>query len=613
MKAFLEYIKQSKHTYKVLAGVGVIVITFTLVGMQNNSYAISVDGKVVGVVKTKEEAKTAYEAVVSEVKNQEGVDIAVKEMITVEHVNSKKAEIQTLDDLTKVLKDSVSYEVEAYEILVDGEVRAVVANEDIAQNVLTYIAKTHLPEGSEVELDIRELDAEGKEVIEEQPVIKQQDVKEGVSEETSEKTMQEIPEVTSEQVPTKDTEASGEITTSSEMPQVEVGAEEVVNQTTTESVPPQTITNEAGNVVEVLEVQDALKEPEKQTKIQVAKFIKKDQEEEDTPKEGQKIQRDLKVFDFNEEVIVRNTYVDAEEIVDEQEAIDILLSNTEEVVEYEMKEGDNIWDIAMAHGTTMDHILEINPQIEDETRMQIGEIIKLEVPEPILSISTTEEAVFKELIPADIEYVEFSDLYKDETKTYQEGHDGLKEITVSVHKVNGKEVSRDLISEKVLKQAKTKVIAFGTKEKPKQETSSTTSNKGSAGSAVSGSNSGMFMHPLNGGGRMSSPYGSRWGTFHRAIDIAAPAGTPIYAAASGVVTYSGYNNGGFGKLIIIDHQNGYETYYAHCNSLYAQVGQKVSKGQNIAGVGSTGNSTGNHVHFEIRKDGTPINPYSYIY
>ena len=157
-------------------------------------------------------------------------------------------------------------------------------------------------------------------------------------------------------------------------------------------------------------------------------------------------------------------------------------------------------------------MLEINPQIEDETRMQIGEVIKLEVPDPILSISTTEQATFKELIPAEIEYVEFSDLYKDETKVYQEGYDGVKEITVDVHKVNGKEVSRDLITEKVLKEPKTKVIAFGTKEKPKP-TSTSTNKKPS--SSVSSSNSGMFMHPLNGGGTLTSNYGSRWGSFHR--------------------------------------------------------------------------------------------------
>ena len=300
MKAFLEYIKQSKHTYKVLAGVSVIVITFTLVGMQNNSYAISVDGKVIGVVKTKEEAKTAYEAAVLDVKTQEGVDIAVKETITVEHVNSKKNEIQTLEDLTKALKDSVSYEIEAYEILVDGEVRAVVANQDIAQDVLTSIAKTHLPEGSEVELDIRQLDAEGKEVIEEQVAKEQENVPEVTAEETSKVT----PEITQGET----NNSSVESATPSNPTQLEEGTEKVEPQATTESMVPQTITNEEGNVVEVLEVQDALKEPEKQTKVQVAKFIKNDQQEEEAPKEGQKIQRHLKVFDFNEEVIVLNTY-----------------------------------------------------------------------------------------------------------------------------------------------------------------------------------------------------------------------------------------------------------------------------------------------------------------
>ena len=580
MKAFLEYIKQNKHTYKVIVGVGVIGLTFAIIGMQNNSYAISVDGEVVGVVKTKEEAQAAYEIAVKEAKNEAGVDIAVKEKITVEHVNSKKKEIQTLEEITKVLEENVSYEVEAYEILVDGTAYAVVDSQETAEKVLAYIAKTHLPEGSKVELDIQHVDSEEKE----------QEQKEEQKQEQKVEQKEQDKVVTPQPISTQDAITN-----------------QVENNQTEEAVQTQTTTNEKGELVEVLEVAEALKAPEVKSAVKVAS-IEKSEEPEEEPTEGQKIKRDLKIFDFNEDVLVRSTYVNKEDILDEQEAIDILLSNTEEVVEYEMKEGDNIWDIAMAHGTTMEHILEINPQIEDETRMQIGDIIKLEVPDPILSISTTEEATFKELIPADIQYVEFSDLYKDETKVYQAGHDGLKEITVDVHKINGKEVSRELISEKVLKEPKTKVIAYGTKEKPKKQ-----NNSSSVSSSVSSSNSGMFMHPLNGGGRISSPYGSRWGVFHRGMDIAAPAGTPIYAAASGVVTYSGYNNGGFGKLIIIDHQNGYQTYYAHCSSLYAQVGQKVSQGQNIAGVGSTGNSTGNHVHFEIRRDGTPINPYNYIY
>lgn len=561
MKDFLKNIKSSKHTYKIIAGIAVVGLTFGIIGMQNNSYAISVDGEVVGVVKTKEEAQAALENLVAYLKDQKGVDIAIKETVTVEHVNSRAKEIETQDILETSLKDTISYEIEAYEILVDDEVQAIVETQEIAERILSDIAKMHLPEGSGVQLDVQKIKEANEQVTQ--------------------------------------TEGQNAV----EATQIQPATVEV----TQEPKEAEVVEGET-SPIEVLEVKEALKEPEVKSEVKVGSVDKEEVKEE--PTEGQKIERELTEFDFNEKVVVRNTYVDEDQVLSEEEAKNILLGNTEEIVEYELKEGDNIWDIAIKHGTTMDHILEINPQIEDETRMQIGEVIKLEVPDPILSISTTEQATFKELIPAEIEYVEFSDLYKDETKVYQEGYDGVKEITVDVHKVNGKEVSRDLITEKVLKEPKTKVIAFGTKEKPKPTTSE--GNK-KPSSSVSSSNSGMFMHPLNGAGTLTSNYGSRWGSFHRGLDIAAPAGTPIYAAASGTVTYSGYNQGGFGKLIIIDHNNGYQTYYAHCSSLYVQVGQKVSKGQNIAGVGSTGNSTGNHVHFELRSNGNPINPYDYVY
>lgn len=324
---------------------------------------------------------------------------------------------------------------------------------------------------------------------------------------------------------------------------------------------------------------------------------------------GKKIKRTIQNFDFNEEVTVRNIYVSQDEILTQEEAEEKLLENRYEIMDYELKAGDNIWDIAMTYGTTMERTLELNPNIEDETRMQIGEVIKVEQSLPILSITTVEEATFKELIPADIEYIEFSDLYKDETKVYQEGYDGLKELTVSVTKVNGVEIGRTLISEKVLSEAKTKVIAYGTKEKPTSSGTYSTSNNRKN---TSSSSSGMFTHPLKGRGSLSSGYGSRWGSFHKGIDIAAPAGTPVYAAAGGKVIYSGYNSGGYGKLIIIEHSNGYQTYYAHNSKLYVNVGETVAKGERIAGVGSTGDSTGNHVHFEIRRNGTPVNPSQYI-
>ena len=99
---------------------------------------------------------------------------------------------------------------------------------------------------------------------------------------------------------------------------------------------------------------------------------------------------------------------------------------------------------------------------------------------------------------------------------------------------------------------------------------------------------------------------------HKGMDIAAPYGTKIVAAAKGTVTYSGWM-GGYGNLIIITHENGIQTYYGHCSKLCVKVGKEVEAGDTIALVGSTGFSTGNHLHFEIRKNGMQINPQKYLY
>ncbi len=99
---------------------------------------------------------------------------------------------------------------------------------------------------------------------------------------------------------------------------------------------------------------------------------------------------------------------------------------------------------------------------------------------------------------------------------------------------------------------------------------------------------------------------------HTGLDISASTGTPIKAAASGTVTFSG-RKGSYGNLIVITHGNGVQTYYGHCNALYASTGQSVSQGQVIAAVGSTGNSTGPHLHLEIRVNGVAYNPQNYLY
>ncbi len=99
---------------------------------------------------------------------------------------------------------------------------------------------------------------------------------------------------------------------------------------------------------------------------------------------------------------------------------------------------------------------------------------------------------------------------------------------------------------------------------------------------------------------------------HTGLDIAASLGTSITAAASGTVSYAGWK-GSYGKLAVITHENGVQTYYGHCNALYVTAGQTVTQGQTIAAVGSTGNSTGPHLHFEIRVNGVAYNPQNYLY
>ena len=113
-------------------------------------------------------------------------------------------------------------------------------------------------------------------------------------------------------------------------------------------------------------------------------------------------------------------------------------------------------------------------------------------------------------------------------------------------------------------------------------------------------------------GSISSSFGQRWGRMHEGIDIAANTGEPIYAAMDGKVVYSGWANG-YGKMIRIQHKNNIETIYGHCSRLRVAVGTSVKKGQLIGDVGSTGNSTGPHLHFEVRIQGKPVNPYPYIY
>lgn len=137
----------------------------------------------------------------------------------------------------------------------------------------------------------------------------------------------------------------------------------------------------------------------------------------------------------------------------------------------------------------------------------------------------------------------------------------------------------------------------------------TATTRGTAGASIPATGA-TFMRPVS-GGIISSKYGQRSSDFHTGTDFAVPQGTPAYAAAAGTVTFAGWK-GNYGYLVIIDHGNGYQTYYAHCSALYVSAGQTVTQGQNISATGSTGRSTGPHLHFEIRYNGNTLNPQNYV-
>jgi murein DD-endopeptidase MepM/ murein hydrolase activator NlpD len=118
-----------------------------------------------------------------------------------------------------------------------------------------------------------------------------------------------------------------------------------------------------------------------------------------------------------------------------------------------------------------------------------------------------------------------------------------------------------------------------------------------------------FAWPVS--GPVTSGFGARWGRMHEGIDIAVPSGTPVHAAAAGTVIHAGWL-GGYGNLVVVDHGNGISTAYAHNTSIAVAVGQQVAQGEVLAYSGNTGNSTGPHVHFEVRVNGGAVDPMGYL-
>lgn len=287
-----------------------------------------------------------------------------------------------------------------------------------------------------------------------------------------------------------------------------------------------------------------------------------------------------------EERTVANSYI---KTLDEIEAE--LMANTTEMKVHNVEKGDTFSKIAEKYGISTSELKSLNPDVE-ETKIQIGSEIRVAAAVPVVSVKSTQTITYNESIAYDVK-VEYSDsMYKNQSKITQQGAVGTSEVVADVIYIDGVEVERVEVSRTIVKEPVTEVKVVGTKTPPAK------------------SATGSFRWPIS--GTITSRYGYRWGSeFHTGLDIAKASGSSIVAADGGTVTLARWN-GNYGYCVIIDHGNGYSTLYAHCSKLLVSKGQKVAKGEKIALVGSTGRSTGPHLHFEVKRNGKTINPLSVL-
>ncbi|MDE6639975.1 MAG: M23 family metallopeptidase [Acetatifactor sp.] len=260
---------------------------------------------------------------------------------------------------------------------------------------------------------------------------------------------------------------------------------------------------------------------------------------------------------------------------------------------YEVKQGDTLSEIAITVNIPMDKIVEMNDSLDSvNSILQIGQQLVITVPEPELSVTRVEQIYLAESYEADVQIIDVDTWFTNQTEVLVQPSAGFRKAVLNVTYVDNKEVSREILKEEIVQEAVAKVMKRGTKIPP------------------------TYNWPIY-GGRQTSSFGRRSApkkgasTNHMGIDLATPTGTPVYASCGGTVTKAGWGSG-YGYVVYIDHIDGKQTRYGHLSRVLVSVGQKVKQGDRIALSGNTGVSTGPHLHFEMRINGTAVDPLKYL-
>ncbi|WP_082232021.1 peptidoglycan DD-metalloendopeptidase family protein [Halobacillus massiliensis] len=283
--------------------------------------------------------------------------------------------------------------------------------------------------------------------------------------------------------------------------------------------------------------------------------------------------------------------VEPEEIIEVKEAADLLEEGIDEEKVHQAEKGQAIQEIAHEYDLSEDDLLEMNPQLEEKEILDTNQEIKVMNKGPLTEVLIKEEGKKTKKIPHKTEVIETDKLEKGTEKVKQKGKDGKKEVHYYKTKLNDRTTDKGIIKEREIKKPVKEIVLKGTKVIPSKGT-------------------GSFDWPAV-GGEITSKQGERWGSFHKGIDIAGVKDRTIKASDNGKVVEAG-KSGAYGNKIVIDHNNGYRTTYAHLKSIRVNVGDVVEKGSSIGQMGTTGRSTGVHLHFEIHKNGSQENPLNHL-
>lgn len=296
---------------------------------------------------------------------------------------------------------------------------------------------------------------------------------------------------------------------------------------------------------------------------------------------------------FADMVEVVEAYLLEDQLMPVEQAVNLLTKEQETQVIYKIVSGDTLSEIALTHNIPLADLVEMNDALEDEnSTIRVDQELIITVPEPELSIIWQEEQIYEESYDEQIQYVDNDQWYTTQTETLQQPSAGLRKVVAVTTYKNGEAQERELLKEEVYAQAIPKIVERGTIIPP------------------------TYIKPLS-GGRLSSGFGARSAptagasSNHRGVDWATPIGTPVVASNTGTVVTAGWVSG-YGYAVYINHSDGRQTRYGHLSKVLVKVGQTVTQGQQIALSGNTGRSTGPHVHFEIRINGTAVNPLNHL-